>query len=90
MQTPVTFDYQELANAIVVQAATDYRNALNGRGYGEKPPALVLGEVKRFFKSHYFKLLTSVDGTYLLEKLHQEHEENERRKHESNTDTSNT
>ena len=79
---------QELANAIVARAAEDYRNALKGIGYDKKSPEKVIKEVEKFFHSHYFKTLTRADGDYLIEKLRQEHDENERSNHESNISAS--
>jgi hypothetical protein len=80
--------YQEIANAIVEQAVGDYRKALRGRGYHGKSAKKVILEVEQFFHSLYFEILTKVDGDYLLEKLQQEYNE-ERKKNESNIDTSN-
>ena len=90
MQDPVDRAYQELANAIVKQAADDYRKALKGRGYNGRKPARIKKEIEQFFRSHYFETLTKVKGKYLIERLNKEHEENERRKHESKADTSDT
>ena len=83
---------QELANAIVLQAVEDYRNALNGKSYEPNlPPEVVVKRLERFFRSNYFALLTTVKGEYLIEKLNEEHREKvERRENESNVDTSNT
>ena len=55
--------YEELANAIVLQAVKDYRMA--------KSP----GEIKKleeFFLSDWYKVLTSLDGTMLIRKLKEE------------------
>ena len=90
MQSHVDRAYRELGNAVVKQAADDYRKALRGVGYNGKKPENVIKEVERFFRSHYFELFTKIDGEYLIERLKKEHEENERSKHESNTDTSDT
>ena len=83
---------QELANAIVLQAVEDYRNALDGKSYESNlPPEVVVERLEKFFRSNYFALLTKVKGEYLIEKLKEEHREKvERRENESNIDTSNT
>jgi hypothetical protein len=81
---------QDFANAIVKQAVDDYRNALKGKGYNGKKPEKIIKEIEKFFLSDYFKLLTKVKGEYLIEQLNKEHIENERSKHEGNTDTSDT
>ena len=67
-------NYQDLANAIVVRAAKDYRKALERL---DNPLEGVHAEndIKRleeFFRSDYYKLLTSVDGELLINKLKQE------------------
>lgn len=66
--------YRNLANAIVVQAAKDYRNALNGETYYyNSTPKSVIKEVERFFHSPWYRMLTKVDGDYLIEQLQIEH-----------------
>lgn len=67
MMTP----YENLANAIVLQAAKDYRTALkclkvnpnNRDALADK------NEVERFFRSGWYSVLTSVDGEMLIAKL---------------------
>lgn len=68
--------YRDLAIAIVKQAADDYRKALNGKTYNEyKPPEAVIKDVEKFFHSSWYRTLTRVDGDFLLEQLHREHNE---------------
>ena len=67
--------YQNLANAIVVQACNDYRNALNGIGCEYKSPEVVIREIEKFFHSSYYRMLTKVKGEYLIERLKAEHRE---------------
>ena len=84
--------YTELANAIVVKAVEDYRNALKGISYDHhKTPEQVINEVLRFFRSEWFRTLTKVDAEYLIEQLNKEYLENcrEENNNESNTDTAN-
>ena len=90
MLSAIDHAYRDFASAIVKKAAEDYRKALNGKGYNKKSSKQVIKEVERFFHSHYFEMLTSVSGDYLIEKLQQEHDENERSNHESNISASNT
>ena len=75
--------YDDLANAIIEQAANDYRKALDGEGCGKgngyRPPEYVINEVERFFRSSYFRLITKVNGEYLLDQLKREHKEKERK-----------
>lgn len=89
MLSPTDRAYEDFANAIVTRAVDDYRKALDGKGYNHKAPEHIVSDLERFFRSQYFKILTNVEGEYLIENLRQEHEENERRKHESNIGTSN-
>ena len=64
--------YQNLAQAIIVKAADDYRNALRGDGYGNYSAGQVIVECKKFFRSSWFMVLTKIDGEVLIEKLQQE------------------
>ncbi len=66
--------YEKLANAIIIQAAKDYRTALrklrrNPRNHLAKAEA---DSVERFFRSDWYKCLTSVDGEMVLRKLREE------------------
>ena len=71
----ITLDpYEELANAIVEQAAKDYRemrsklrknpNDMTARGQ--------MGEVVKFFHSRWFGILTDANPDYILEQLKEE------------------
>ena len=55
--------YQELANAIILQAVKDYRMTDDERE---------LQEIERFFRSDWFGVLTSVDPDLLISKLRKE------------------
>lgn len=77
--------YQELANAVVVQAVQDYRDALDGISYTrKKTPEQIVEELEKFFRSEYYRTLTNVDGENLIAELKREHEEKlkEKRKKE--------
>lgn len=77
---------QRLANGIVLQAVSDYRKALRGKGNIEgKSPDAVVAEVESFFRSEYFRILTKIDGEMLIKKLRGE--KNERRTYSSYTGT---
>lgn len=76
--------YQLLANGVVLQATTDYRNALAGIGIGSKSAEDVVIEIENFFRSEYFRILTKVSGEYLIEKLRKEAEDEN---HIDSTDT---
>ena len=68
--------YHDLANSIVLQAVDDYRKALRGwscYGFYGKPEDMIR-DCERFFNSHYFQLLTSIDGEYLMQQLKEEYQ----------------
>ncbi len=56
--------YQMLANAIVIQAAKDYRRQVKA--------GKVAKELERFFKSTWFKELTSIDPEYITRRIKEE------------------
>ena len=66
--------YENLANAIILQAVKDWRSAV--RKLKKRPrydPAKQMKEeCEAFFLSEWFEQLTEVDGRYLLRKLKQE------------------
>lgn len=70
MNTP----YENLANAIVVLAAKDFRHAIKQLKRNPKytPAQQQKSEVERFFRSNWCSELTSVEGEFLMEKLQQE------------------
>ena len=60
----ITIDpYQELANAIILQAVHEYRETMNQK---------TLSEIEEFFLSDWFEILTKIDGRDLLMKLRRE------------------
>lgn len=61
--------YENLAHAIILTAANEYRDLLNG---GKVEPDKNIPEIERFFKSSWFETLTHVDGKYLMDKLKRE------------------
>jgi hypothetical protein len=66
--------YENLANAIVLQAVKDYRDALKRLKKKPSNQAAMSDamECERFFRSAWYKALTSVDGKYLIQKLREE------------------
>ena len=64
-------NYEILANAIVEQAAKDYRWVRTALGKDAENVAAtaMLSETERFFRSAWFGQLTSLDGEWLLQKL---------------------
>ena len=55
--------YENLANAIVLQAVKDYRLI---------DDEAELAEIERFFRSDWFGVLTDVDPEYLIRNLRKE------------------
>ena len=74
MKRPELDPYQELANAIVVMAAKDYRHALRiqRRNPDSQAARIKIDEIERFFRSDWYRLLTDVDGEILIKKLREE------------------
>ena len=58
--------YQALTNAIVQQAAEDYREALK---FNDKKQ---IHKLERFFRSAWYSALTDIDGKWLMNKLREE------------------
>ena len=63
--------YENLANAIIIQAAKDYQKALRQlrRNPNYASAAYTKHEVEQFFRSQWFHFLTNVDPEYLIEEL---------------------
>ena len=68
--------YERLANAIILQAVADYRNARKTLKIRPKDGEALYTtqEVIAFFRSDYFKVLTSIDPELLISKLRKEFE----------------
>ena len=61
-------NYEELANAIIVQAVKDYRAS-----WKKKNGAAERRQIEHFFNSVMFANITDVDPGYLIRKLKGEH-----------------
>lgn len=70
----MTGPYEDLANAIVLQASKDYRKALKTlRVYPKSRSAKAdRDELERFFRFPWYACLTSVDGETLIRKIREE------------------
>lgn len=66
--------YQDLANAIVMQAVKDYRKALRKlKKHPHHEVALTTKrEVERFFRSSWYHGLTNLNGELLVRRLQSE------------------
>lgn len=71
--------YENLANAIILQAVKDYRKALKVLRYnpGKSTALFTKKECEVFFRSAWYGMLTSVDGEMLISKLQKEVEKHE-------------
>lgn len=72
-------NYQNLANAIIILAAKDYRAALRRlkKSPGNQMAESEIKELERFFRSPWYEMLTDVDGEYLIKRIREDEEENE-------------
>lgn len=63
--------YEQLTNAIVLQAVKDYRYALKWikMNPANKTAMADAMEGERFFRSQWYSALTSVEGEYLINRL---------------------
>ena len=66
LNTSTINGYENLANAIIIQAAEDYRRALESDNRGTQR------EIERFFRSDWFIVLTDLNPELLLKRLKQE------------------
>lgn len=71
--------YEKLANAIIIQAAKDYRLALRRfRNYPNKAAAKnSKRKIEQFFRSDWYGMLTNIDPDVLIRRLNEEVLENE-------------
>ena len=66
--------FENLANAIIVQAVKDYRKALSGFSSDGKPSTAVIADCERFFRSEWYRQLTNVDGMIIIANIRKEFE----------------
>jgi hypothetical protein len=66
--------YVKLANAIIIQAAKDYRSARKKLKKNQKneEAKLMVEDLERFFRSDWYTALTTVGGEYLITELRKE------------------
>ena len=66
--------YERLANAIVLQAVSDYRVALKKiKAHPKNREAISEAlEIEKFFRSGWYSILIDVDGEYLIRRLQDE------------------
>ena len=67
-------DWEDLANAIILQAVEDYRRARRRVRMlpDQKGAQATIRQVEKFFRSRWYAQLTDIDGEMLLKKLMEE------------------
>ncbi len=67
-------NWEDLAQAIIIQAVTDYRRARRRvRAFpNQKVSQATIREVESFFRSRWFAQLTDIDGEMLIKRLKEE------------------
>lgn len=66
--------YEAMANAIVLEAVKDYREALKQlkRNRRYRDAIIMKEECETFFQSEWFQVLTKIDGAALMLQLQKE------------------
>lgn len=66
--------YEDLANAIILQAVKDYRMALKSLKANSRNRTTQAdkAEIERFFRSQWYSALTDVNGEMLIRSLQKE------------------
>ena len=70
----MTDAFENLANAIILLAVKDYRQALKllSKNPHRRSAMAAVKAMERFFRSDWYETLTSVDGEMLIRKLREE------------------
>ena len=63
--------YENLANAIVMLAAMDYKAALESQARGVNSKCAI-EKLEKFFFSPWYEFLTDVDPTYIIRRIREE------------------
>ena len=66
--------YERLANAIILQATSDYRRNLKKLKKNPQNREVLndVMQIEKFFRSHWYQVLTTVEGEFLIQKLRKE------------------
>lgn len=66
--------YENLANAIIIQAAKDYKKALKAlkKNSRYEPALFIKRDCEKFFRSAWFATLTNLNGEALMDGLKKE------------------
>ena len=67
--------YEELANAIILRAAKDYKKILSSVKINPRNSSLKYqkSQIEKFFRSRWFKELTDADGEFIITQLKEEY-----------------
>lgn len=66
--------YEDLANAIIVEAARDYRKAYRRYKKGDETALYKIRKIEKFFNSEWADLLCNDKAKNILERLQKEQE----------------
>jgi len=71
---PIDTCYENLANAIILSAAKDYKKVYKRSLYRNKSKQTEqeLKELEAFFRSDWFGVLTTIDGEFIMERIRKE------------------
>lgn len=70
MSDLIKIAYEDLANAVIIQAVNEYRGLLSG---SIKPkPDVNIPKLEKFFKSEWFRVLTNMDGATIMNRVRRE------------------
>lgn len=73
--TEIDLAYENLANAIILQAVKDFRRdikVVKGNGRNKERAIMEMREIVEFIKSPWFRVLTNLEPQILLKKLQEE------------------
>ncbi len=72
----MTEEFENLANAVILQAVKDWRWAVKVLKKRSRylPAREMREDCEKFFRSEWFGQLTGIDGSFILQKLKQEAE----------------
>lgn len=68
--------FQNLANAIIIQAVRDYNRVLKYKDRNEEldyPHKVLEEDLTKFFHGKWFAILTNIDGVWLMQTVEEQH-----------------
>ena len=73
-EAPPRDPYEALAEAVILQGVSDYRRALRKqkKDPGNVSAKIPIEEAEQFFRSDWYRILTTVDGETLIKQLREE------------------